>query len=90
MSYNTDWKKINPPSESMREYYATMFKRNQMKFMRRSVLSPDHLGSEFAYEGSTYKLIGTGTPAEMILENLGDGTCYMVHCDFVTKMILEK
>lgn len=90
MSYNTDWKKINPPSESMREYYATMFKRNQMKFMRRSILSPDHIGSEFFYEGSKYKLIGTGTPAEMIVENLGDGSCYMVHCDLITKLILES
>lgn len=90
MSYSTDWKKINPPSESMREHYAAMFKRNQMKFMRRSILSPEHIGSEFIWEGSHYKLIGTGTPAEMIVENLEDGTCYMVHCDLVTKAILEK
>jgi hypothetical protein len=90
MSYTTDWKKINPPSESMRGHYAALFKRNQMKFMRRSILSPEHIGSEFVYDGLTYKLIGTGTPEEMIVENLEDGTCYMVHCDLVTKAILEK
>lgn len=88
MSYSTDWKKINPPSSSMRDHYASMFKRNQMKFMRRSILTPDHIGSEFIFEESKYKLIGTGTPAEMIVENLEDGSCYMVHCDLVTKLIL--
>ena len=90
MSYSTDWKKINPPSGSMREHYASMFKRNQMKFMRRSRLTPEHIGSEFVYEGSPYKLIGTGTPVEMIIENLEDGSCYMVHCDLITKLILEN
>lgn len=90
MSYNTDWKKINPPSESMRKHYASLFNRNQLKFMRRSTLSPEHIGSEFVYDGSSYKLIGTGSPEEMIVENLGDRTCYMVHCDLVTKAILGK
>jgi hypothetical protein len=90
MSYNPTWKKINPPSESMRDYYASLFKRNQMKFMRRSILSPEHIGSEFVYDGLKYKLIGTGTPVEMIVENLEDGSCYMVHCDLVTKAILEN
>jgi len=90
MSYTTDWKKINPPSESMREHYAALFKRNQLKFMRRSTLSPEHIGSEFVYEGANYKLIGTGTPEEMIVENLDDRTCWMVHCDLVTRAILEK
>jgi len=89
MSYNTDWKQINPPSESMRGYYAALFRRNQTKFIRRSILGPDHIGSEFVYEGSSYKLIGTGTPVEMIVEKLEDGTCYMVYCDLVTKAILE-
>ena len=89
MSYSTDWKKINPPSESMRDYYATMFKRNQMKFMKRSPLKPDQIGSEFSFEGFTYRLIGTATPVEMVVENLEDGSCYMVHCDFVTRLILE-
>jgi hypothetical protein len=58
--------------------------------MRRSTLSPEHIGSEFVYEGANYKLIGTGTPEEMIVENLDDRTCWMVHCDLVTRAILEK
>ena len=90
MSYTTDWKKINPPSESMRGHYAALFKRNQLKCMRRSTLSPEHIGSELVYEGANYKLIGTGTPEEMIVENLDDRTCWMVHCDLVTRAILEK
>jgi hypothetical protein len=83
------WRKMNPPSDSMRKYYESLFKRNQMKFIRRSNLGPEHLGSEFSYEGVNYKLIGTATQYEMILENLFDGSCYMVHCDFVTKMVLN-
>lgn len=90
MSQNTDWRRINPPAQSMRNYYADMFKRNQMKFMRRSILKPEQIGAEFVYEGATYKLIGTGTPTEMIIENLEDGTCYMVNCDIVTRLILEN
>ena len=90
MSYNTEWRKIKAPSESMRDYYAMMFKRNQMKFMKRSPLKPDQIGSEFSFEGFTYRLIGTATPVEMVVENLEDGSCYMVHCDLVTKLILEN
>jgi hypothetical protein len=84
-----NWRRMKSPSDSMRKYYESLFKRNQMKFIRRSQLGPEHLGSEFIYEGSTYKLIGTATQYEMILENLSDGSCYMVHCDFVTKMVLN-
>jgi hypothetical protein len=58
--------------------------------MRRSILKPEQIGAEFVYEGATYKLIGTGTPTEMIIENLEDGTCYMVNCDIVTRLILEN
>lgn len=82
------WKKVNSPSTSMREHYAKMFKRNQMKFMRRSVLDPEHIGSEFLHEGKKYKLLGTVDPLEMIIESLEDGSCYIVHCDLVTRCIL--
>ena len=90
MSHHTDWKRINPPSKQMRGHYESLFKRNQMKFMRRSVLALDHLGSEFSYGGSIYKLLGTANPLEMVVEKLEDGSCYLVHCDLVTKIILDN
>ena len=89
MSYTTELKKINSPSDSMREHYEKTFKRNQMKFMRRSSLEPSHLGSEFSFQGHQYKLIGTMSPMEMIIENLEDGSCYLIHCDYATKLVLE-
>jgi hypothetical protein len=90
MSQNTDWRRINPPAQSMRNYYADMFKRNQMKFMRRSLLEPSHVGSEFTIDGQNYQLIGAGNPTEMVVKNLEDGTFYMVHSDIVTAAILKK
>lgn len=88
MSYSTQLKPINPPSESMREYYGNLFKRNQMKFMRRSSLDPSHLGSEFVLDNQQFSLLGTISPAEMIIENLEDGSCYIIHCDYATKLVL--
>lgn len=90
MSYTTTLKKIKTPTDSLREYYEGLFKRNQMKFMKRSPLAPSHLGSEFTLEGIQFKLIGTMSPVEMIIENLEDKSCYLIHCDYVSKLILEN
>ncbi len=84
------WKKINPQSEQMQNYYADMFRRNQRKFMRRSLLEPEHVDSEFVIEGHAYQLIGAGNPTEMVIKNLKDGTFYMVHSDIVTAAILKN
>lgn len=83
------WRKIKPPSDSIRKHYELTFKRNQMKFIRRSQLGVDHLGAEFTSDGDEYRLVGTVTEHEMIIENMSDKSCYMVHCDIVTKMVLE-
>ena len=84
------WKKITPQSEQMQNYYADMFRRNQRKFMRRSLLEPEHVNSEFVIEGQHYQLIGSGNPTEMVVKNLEDGTFYMVHSDIVTAAILQN
>jgi len=88
MSYSNTIKPINTPSDSMKEYYGNLFKRNQMKFMRRSPLTPSNLGSEFILEGQTYSLLGTISPEGMIIQNTHDGSCYIAHCDLVTKLVL--
>jgi hypothetical protein len=87
---NKTWKKITTQSEEMQKYYANMFRRNQTKFMRRSLLEPSHVGSEFTIDGQNYQLIGAGNPTEMVVKNLEDGTFYMVHSDIVTAAILKK
>ncbi len=74
----------------MKEYYENLFKRNQMKFMKRSPMDPSHLGSEFLLDGIHFKLIGTMTPVEMVIQNLEDDSCYLIHCDYVSRIILEK
>ena len=87
---NKTWKKITTQSEEMQKYYANMFTRNQTKFMRRSLLEPSHVGSEFIIDGQNYQLIGAGNPTEMVVKNLDDGTFHMVHSDIVTSAILNK
>jgi hypothetical protein len=87
---NKTWKKITTQSEEMQKYYANMFTRNQTKFMRRSLLEPSHVGSEFIIDGQNYQLIGAGNPTEMVVKNLEDGTFHMVHSDIVTSAILNK
>lgn len=82
------WRKINPPSDSLRKHYEKLFTRNQMKFMRRSKLESNHLGTEFTYSNTTFKLLGTIDAYEMVIESQLDGSCYVVHCDEVTSMIL--
>ena len=47
---NKTWKKITTQSEEMQKYYANMFRRNQTKFMRRSLLEPSHVDSEFTID----------------------------------------
>jgi hypothetical protein len=83
-----NWKLINPPSKEMKKYYGDLYKRNQMKFIRRSVLEMDHLGSEFDHAGKKYKLIGTMNSLEMVVENLSDQTFHIVDSVVVTNLVL--
>lgn len=84
------WKLINPPSKEMKKHYGDLYKRNQMKFIRRSVLEMDHLGSEFEHTGKRYKLIGTLNSMEMVVENLNDQTFHIVDSVVVTNLVLGK
>lgn len=84
------WKKITTQSDQMQKYYADMFRRNQTKFMRRSLLEPSHVNSEFIIDGNPFQLIGAGNPTEMVVKNLNDGTFFMIHSDIVTAAILQN
>ncbi len=90
---NTDTKKkreIKEPSVSMADYYGKLFKRNQSKWIRRSKLEPEHLGSEFFFEGDTAKLIGSMNSEEVILKLENENKFWVVHIDDVTREILKE
>lgn len=82
------FKQIKEPTESMTEHYAKMFRRNQMKFIRRSNLEVDHLGSEFIYEGINMEIIGSSDSINMVVKDVDNNRYYLIHSDIVTNSVL--
>jgi hypothetical protein len=82
------FKLIKEPTESMAEYYVKMFRRNQMKFIRRSSLDVDHLGSEFSYEGLNLRILGASDTSTMVVKDIDNDKYYLIHSDIVTNSIL--
>lgn len=80
-------KKIKEPTDSLKEYYKNLFKRNQNKWMRRSKLEESHLGSLFVLDGVEYELLGAIDSLQVLVKS-SDGSYYMTHIDDVTKPIL--
>ena len=85
-----EFSSIGTPSESLKEYYAKLYRRNQTKFIRRSKLELEHLGSEFEYGGNTYKIIGSMDSILMVIMNVNDNKYYKVHSDIPTNRILNN
>jgi hypothetical protein len=82
------FKLIKEPTDSMAEYYVKMFKRNQMKFIRRSSLDVDHLGAQFIYEGLNMKIIGASDTSTMVVKDVDNDKYYLIHSDVVTNSAL--
>jgi hypothetical protein len=82
-------KKMKAPSKEMVEYYRSLYERNQTKFMRRSILEIEHLGSEFEYDGSKYILLGSVDALLMLVKDQ-DENYYMMSSSIPTKQILGK
>lgn len=80
-------KKIKEPTDSLKEYYKNLFKRNQNKWMRRSKLEESHIGSLFILEGEQYELLGAIDTSQVLVKS-SDNSFYMAHIDDVTKSIL--
>lgn len=83
-------REIKEPTKSMLDYYGKLFKRNQSKWIRRSKLESEHLGSEFVFSGEIAILIGSMTSEEVILHLPVENKYLVAHIDDVTKEILKE
>ena len=84
------FRKINEPSDSIKDYYRKLYNRNQDKFIRRSKLECKHLDSVFEIDGNEYRLIGSVDSNRMIIVNESNNSYYFVHSDIPTECILKK
>ena len=82
-------KPMREPSKELLVYYKSLYERNQNKFMRKSILEPEHLGSEFLFEDKKLVLLGSIDSALMLVKD-ETGKYYMLDSTVVTKNILEK
>lgn len=82
-------KPMRTPSKELIPYYESLFERNQTKFIRRSALDPEHLGSEFELDGKNLKLMGS-IDALLMLVRDENNKFYMLESSIITKKILEK
>jgi hypothetical protein len=84
------FKKINEPSDTMKDHYRKLYMRNQDKFIRRSKLECSHIDSNFDLDGRTYKLIGSVDSNRMVITDESDNSYYFVNSDIPTSSILKK
>lgn len=86
----TEFKKVNTPAESILKHYENLYKRNQNKFIRRSKLEPEHLGTEFKYRKKNLRIAGSIDERQLLVVDTSDETYYMIHIDIPTEKILKK
>lgn len=91
---NTESKKselmpFKAPSPEMLKHYAGLYERNQSKWIRRSSLEPEHIGSEFDFEDKKLKLVGTVDPVLMLVKDT-DEKYYKLHCNIVSELVTGK
>ena len=89
-SSRSQFQAIKEPTESMAEHYVKMFKRNQMKFIRRSSLEIDHLGTDFVYDGLNLRILGASDTNIMVVKDTDNEKYYLVPSDIVTYSILPN
>ena len=77
------------PSKEMGIYYANLYERNQSKWMRRSSLEPEHIGSVFEYEDKKLTLVGTVDPILMLVKDESD-KYYKMNCNLVSELVTGK
>jgi len=81
--------KLKEPSKEILAHYAKLYRRNQSKWIKRSSLEPEHLGSEFECENKKLKLEGSIDPILMIVSD-SEGNYYRMHCNEVSQIITGK
>ncbi len=77
------------PSPEMLKHYESLYERNQTKWIRRSSLEVEHLGSEFEFEGKNLKLMGTIDPVLMLVKD-SDDKYYRMNCNAVSELVTGK
>jgi len=77
------------PSKEMLKYYGDLYERNQAKWIRRSSLEAEHLGSEFQFEGKDMKLMGTIDAVLMLVKD-SDDNYYRMNCNTISEIVTGK
>lgn len=77
------------PSQEMLKHYEALYERNQTKWIRRSSLESEHLGSEFQFEGKSLKLMGTIDPILMLVKD-SDDKYYKMNCNAISEIVIGK
>jgi hypothetical protein len=80
---------IKEPFKETLEYYKKLYERNQEKFIRKSLLEPKHLGSEFEYDDKKLTLMGS-IDANLMLVKDDTGKYYRLDSSPISKIILGK
>ena len=86
---NYPGRKFKKPSDAMLKYYADLFLRNQSKWIRKSMLKPEALGSKFVHERVEYELVGSVSPKEFLIKNNQD-EFFLVLSQIVDAHLLPK
>lgn len=91
---NTEDKKseliaFKAPGKEMLGYYSDLYERNQSKWIRRSSLEIEHLGSEFQFEGKSLKLVGTIDAIKMLVKDSED-KYYRMDCNTISEIVTGK
>ena len=86
---NYPGRKFKKPSNDMLKYYADLFLRNQNKWIRKSLIKPEQLGSKFNHNGIEYELVGSVSPKEFLIRNSQD-EFFIVLTNIVDPYLLPK
>jgi hypothetical protein len=77
------------PSPEMVKHYAGLYDRNQSKWIRRASLEPEHIGSEFVFEGKNLKLVGSIDALLMLVKDSED-KYYRLDCNIISELVTGK
>jgi hypothetical protein len=86
---NYPGRKFKKPSDGMLKYYADLFLRNQNKWIRKSMIKPEQLGSKFVHDGVEYELVGSVSPKEFLIRDASDDF-FLVLTSIVDPYLLPK
>jgi hypothetical protein len=82
-------KPMREPSADLVKYYRSLYERNQTKFIRRSLLEVDHLGSEFEFDDKKLTLMGSIDAVLMLVKD-ENGKYYMLDSSPISQILLKK